>query len=61
MCWLSMFFPCKCEWVHICNLHPEQIGLYQCSKCKTISLGAFKPFIKRADHIKELDEERKVA
>lgn len=26
-----------CKWLHICNT--EQHGIYQCSRCKTISKG----------------------
>jgi hypothetical protein len=35
---LCMIMPCK--WIHIKN------GLYQCPRCKTISVGAKRPNIK---------------
>lgn len=37
LCWFS-----QCRWVHICNAvlsDDAPCGLYQCSKCKTISIG----------------------
>lgn len=48
-----MFKPCKWQW--LCDVmvkdgrpsvddplaqHPHQIGLYQCARCRTLSLGA---------------------
>ena len=38
--WLCAFFLCK--WVHVMNVDrdfPEQVGIYQCCRCKTISIG----------------------
>ncbi len=46
---LRLFFPCRCDWVWICNgEYPPhttkgdapRCGIYQCRKCKAISIGA---------------------
>lgn len=45
-CWFS-----QCNWVHIVG------GLYQCSKCKTVSVGAYRQgssLTKKCDDGKEV-------
>lgn len=40
MRWLCVFFPCK--WLHIWNVQDDPghlVGLYQCPRCKTLSVG----------------------
>jgi len=42
LCW---FFACR--WLHLCNVEHSSavrapVGLYQCLRCKTVSVGAVK-------------------
>lgn len=47
LCW---FAPCR--WVYMCNVERwfmstndvRLCGLYQCSRCQTLSIGSAKPF-----------------
>lgn len=38
-CWFR-----QCRWVHVCNINHDDdcchFGIYQCSRCKTISMGS---------------------
>lgn len=39
MRWLCVFFPC--QWLHHFNVSAH--GVYQCQRCKMISIGASRP------------------
>lgn len=45
MRWLCLFF--SCDWMHVANIvwmeGQKRAGLWQCPRCKTISIGALKP------------------
>jgi len=45
MRWLCIFF--DCEWTHYLNVvwceGQKRVGLWQCPRCKTISIGALMP------------------
>jgi hypothetical protein len=51
---LRMLFPCRCEWEHVFNASRpvlermttfwSEFGVYQCRKCKTLSIGVKQDF-----------------
>lgn len=62
---MCLFFPCR--WIHIMNaddslapLDSYSVGLYQCTRCKTISIGSPRNALPKANDAPDLPGARQI-